>query len=247
MDRMIYTAMTGTQHILNQQATNSHNLANVNSTGFRAQIDGFRAVPIISEGLNTRAFVVDATTGTDFSPGPIQQTGRSLDVAIITKGWLAVAKPDGSEAYTRNGALGINENGMLITSQGLPVMGDGGPIAIPPDVTITIASDGTISSVNNLPQPGPSNILGRLKLTNPNEATLVRGEDGLFQTANKQAAEMDIRVQIASGSLEGSNVNVVHSMVNMISLARQFDVQMKLMQNAENNAAKASQLFSLVG
>lgn len=245
MDRMIYTAMTGAKHILNQQATNSHNLANVNSTGFRAQIDSFRAVPIVSEGLNTRAFVVDATTGTDFSPGPIQQTGRSLDVAINTKGWLAVQRPDGSEAYTRNGALGINENGMLITSQGLPVMGDGGPISIPPDVTITIAADGTISSVNNFSQPGPTNILGRLKLTNPNEQALVRGEDGLFSLLNNQAAEIDTSVRITNGALEGSNVNVVHSMVNMISLARQFDVQMKLMQNAENNAAKASQLFNL--
>ena len=244
---MIYTAMTGAKHILNQQATNSHNLANVNSTGFRAQIDSFRAVPIVSEGLNTRAFVLDATTGTDFSPGPIQQTGRSLDVAISTKGWLAVQRQDGSEAYTRNGALGINENGMLITSQGLQVMGDGGPISIPPDVTITIASDGTISSVNNLSQPGPTNILGRLKLTNPNEQALVRGEDGLFSLNNQQTAEIDTSVRITNGALEGSNVNVVHSMVNMISLARQFDVQMKLMQNAENNAAKASQLFNLTG
>lgn len=245
MDRMIYTAMTGAKHILEQQATNSHNLANATSTGFKAQIDLFRAVPVQSEGLDTRAFVVDATSATDFTPGAIQQTGRSLDVAIQGKGWLAVQRPDGSEAYTRNGSLKISETGQLQTSNGMTIMGDGGPITIPPDVTISIAKDGTISTVSNLTLPGPSTILGRLKLTNPSEADLVRGGDGLFVTRDGTPALADANVNIVNGALEGSNVNVVDAMVNMINLARQFDTQMKLMQNAENNANKASQLFNL--
>jgi flagellar basal-body rod protein FlgF len=245
MDRMIYTAMTGAKHILEQQATNSHNLANVNSAGFRAQLDAFRAVPVVSEGLPTRAFVVDATVGTDFTPGVLQQTGRDLDVAIQGKGWLTVIRPDGSEGYTRNGALRVSENGLLQNSSGHILMGENGPIAVPPDETITIGRDGTVSTVFNNFEPGAVNVLGRLRLVNPPEAMLVRGKDGLFEMKNGQPAPLDPDVQLVSGALEGSNVNVVEAMVNMISLARQFDFQMKLLENAENNANKASQILNL--
>ena len=245
MDRMIYTAMTGAKHILEQQTTNSHNLANATSTGFRAQLDSFRAVPVVSEGLPTRTFVVDATVGADFTPGPLQQTNRDLDVAIQGKGWLSVIRPDGSEGYTRNGSLKISENGILQTADGRTLMGDGGPISIPPDETISVGKDGTISTVSNNYEPGAINIIGRLKLVNPPEETLVRGKDGLFEQKSGQPAEIDPEVHLVGGALEGSNVNVVESMVNMISLARQFDFQMKLLEKAENNANKASQLLSL--
>lgn len=245
MDRMIYTAMTGAKHILEQQATTAHNLANATSTGFKAQLDSFRAVPVISEGMPTRAFVVDSTVGADFKSGVIQTTGRDLDVAVQGKGWLSVQREDGTEGYTRNGSLKVNENGLLQTSSGQVVLGDGGPISIPPDVSITIGKDGTVSAVNNGDTPGPSNILGRLKLVNPEEDNLVRGADGLFVMKDGGQAEVDANVIVVGGALESSNVNVVESMVNMISLARQFETQMKLIQTAENNANKASQLLSL--
>lgn len=245
MDRMIYTAMSGAKHILKQQETVAHNLANATSTGFKSQIDSFRAVPVVSKGLDTRAFVVDNTVGTDFKAGVIQTTGRDLDVAIQSEGWLTVQRADGSEGYTRNGSLQINENGLLQTSTGLTVMGDGGPISIPPDTTIGIAKDGTISAITDGPTPGPSNILGRLKLVNPDDSNLKRGDDGLFITKNGQPAPVDANVTVVSGALESSNVNVVETMVNMISLARQFETQMKILENAENNANKASQLLSL--
>ena len=244
MDRMIYTAMTGAKHILEQQATTAHNLANATSTGFRAQVDSFRAVPILGNGMPTRVFVVDATVGADFNPGPIQATNRDLDVAIQGKGWLTVQRADGSEGFTRNGSLKVSENGLLQTASGLTVVGDGGPISIPPDVAISIAKDGTVSSVSNGTLPGPSNAIGRLKLVNPPEEDLVRSEDGLFVTKSGNA-EVDATVNVVSGALEGSNVNVVDAMVTMISLARQFETQMKLLQSAENNANKASQLLSM--
>ncbi len=244
MDRMIYTAMTGAKHILDQQATTAHNLANATSTGFKAQVDSFRAVPVIGSGMPTRAFVVNSTVGADFNPGPIQATSRDLDVAIQGSGWLVVQRADGSEGYTRNGSLKVSENGLLQTASGLTVMGDGGPISIPPDVTISIAKDGTVSSVSNSTLPGPSNAIGRLKLVNPPEADLVRSEDSLFVTKSG-SAEVDANVNVVSGALEGSNVNVVDAMVTMISLARQFETQMKLVQSAENNANKASQLLSM--
>lgn len=245
MDRMIYTAMTGAKHILEQQSTTSHNLANATSTGFKAQVDSFRAVPVISQGLPTRTFVLDSTVGTDFNPGAIQATNRDLDVAIQGKGWLVVQRGDGSEGYTRNGSLKVSENGILQTASGLTVMGDGGPISIPPDVTISIGKDGTVSSVTNDTLPGPSNAIGRLKLVNPAETNLVRASEGLFISKDGSPAAADANVSVVNGALESSNVNVVDAMVTMISLARQFEMQMKLMSTAENNANKASQLFNL--
>lgn len=245
MDRLIYTAMTGAKHILEQQANTTHNLANATTTGFRAQLDSFRAVPVLSDGLPTRAFVVDATVGSDFTAGAIQQTGRDLDVAVQGKGWIVVEKADGAEAYTRNGSLKLNENGVLQTHSGLNVLGDGGPISVPPDVSIAIAKDGTVSTIPTSGIPNAVSVLGRIKLVNPPEASLVRGDDGLFRTSDGNPAEADAGVTLIGGALEGSNVNVVEAMVGMISLARQFDMQMKLLQNAENNANKASQLLGL--
>ncbi len=245
MDRLIYTAASGAKHILEQQATTAHNLANVTTTGFRAQVDSFRAVPVVSEGLPTRAFVVDSTVGANFASGPIQMTGRDLDVAVRGKGWLAVQMPDGTEAYTRNGALQMNENGMLQSAGGLAIAGDGGPITVPPEVTVTIGGDGTISTIATGTKPGAATVLGRLKLVNPPEADLVRGDDGLFRLKNGAAAPADPMVQVAGGSLEGSNVSPVDSMVNMIALARSFDTQMTLLKNAENNATKATQILAL--
>lgn len=245
MDRLMYTAMTGAKHIMEQQANTAHNLANVSTTGFRAQLDSFRAVPVISDAMPTRAYVVDSSVGSDYTPGPTQETGRALDVAIQGKGWLAVQMEDGSEAYTRQGSLKTSENGVLQTSAGLSVLGEGGPISIPPDVNVSIASDGTVSSTQRAGLPGQANVLGRLKLVNPPEQLLVRGDNGLFRVSGAAEQDADPGVRLAGGALEGSNVNAVDAMVNMISLGRQFEMHMSLLKNAESNAAKASQLMSL--
>ena len=245
MDRLIYTAASGAKHILEQQATTSHNLANVTSTGFRAQIDSFRAVPVTGAGLPTRVFVVNSTVGADFSSGPLQMTGRDLDVALKGKGWLALQMPDGTEAYTRNGALKMSENGLLQSAGGFTVAGDGGAITVPPEVTVAIGDDGTISTIATSTKPGAPTVLGRLKLVNPPEADLVRGDDGLFRLKNGAPAPADPQVAVAGGALEGSNVSPVDAMVNMIALARAFETQMSLLKNAENNAAKATQILAL--
>ena len=245
MDRLIYTAMTGAKHILEQQATTSHNLANATTTGFRAQVDQFSAVPVQGAISPTRAFVVDSTTGSDFRGGAIQHTGRDLDVAVQGDGWIAVQTADGSEAYTRNGSLKMDENGVLLTREGLTVQGDGGALAIPPGRNIAVARDGTISLVPDGSEATGLTAVGRLKLVNPPAADLVRGDDGLFRLKGGTPAPADPDVSLISGALESSNVNVVDEMVNMISLARQFDMQMKLLQHAENNDGKAAQLLSL--
>lgn len=245
MDRLIYTAMTGAKHVMEQQATNSNNLANATTTGFRAQIDSFRAVPVQGADIPTRSYVVDATVGTDYSVGALQITGRELDVALQGKGWLVVEQADGSEAMTRHGSLKVSENGLLQTQNGLNLVGEGGPITIPPDMRIAIAKDGTISGIPSGSQPKAVQVIGRLKLVNPPEDNLQRLESGLFKTKDNSETDPDPAVSVAGGMLENSNVNVVESMVTMINLARSFDLQMKLLQNAENNATKASQIFSL--
>lgn len=247
MDRLIYIAMTGAKHALWQQASTTHNLANVTTTGYRAETNAFRALPVFGDGAKTRAFVVDSTTGTDFTPGVIQQTGRDLDMAVQGKGWIAVQAADGSEAYTRNGSFQISPNGVLQTRNGLNVMGDGGPIAIPPDNDITVAKDGTISAIPTGQTLTSVTAVGRVKLVNPPETDLEKGEDGLFRLKSGQPAPADANVVLASNSLESSNVNMVEAMVNMITHARSFELQTKLLTKAENNEAKASQLLNLNG
>jgi flagellar basal-body rod protein FlgF len=244
MDKLIYTAMTGAKHTLGRQAAVTHNLANATSAGYRAEEHKLRAVPVQSTALPTRAFVVDASVSTDFTPGPVQLTGRVFDVAVQGSGWIALAMPDGSEAYTRNGSFEVNVNGVLQTRSGIPVQGDGGAISIPPDNEVTIAKDGTISVVQSSGARSSASAIGRVKLVNPAENDLVRGADGLFRLRDGSAAPVDDTVAMASGYLEGSNVNVVEQMVTMISLARQFEMQMRMLGNAEQNDRAAAQLLA---
>ena len=246
MDRMIYVAMSGAKQMLEQQSVVANNLANASTTGFRAQMSAFRSAEVFGEGAATRAFVVESTPRADFTPGAIQQTGRDLDVAIEGAGWIAVQMPDGSEAYTRNGSLQVSVNGVLQTRAGHSVLGDGGPIAIPADTRLTVAGDGTVSVVptatNQATQVAP---LGRIKLVNPPEDQIVRGDDGFFRMKNNVPAEVDGKVKLHGGALESSNVNVVEAMVSMISISRQFDMQMKILQNADGNDRQAAQLLSM--
>ncbi len=245
MDRLIYTAMSGASHTMQQQATVGQNLSNVNTPGYRAVISAFRAVPLVGEGLPTRAFVVDSTAGADFSPGVMQPTGRNLDIAVQGRGWIAVQLENGSEAYTRNGSFHVTPEGILQTRTGLNVAGDTGLITIPPNTEVTVAKDGTISTVPTGMPPNQVVVVGRMKLVNPPEAQMVRGDDGLFRTKEGKPAVADIEVIVAPGNLESSNVNTVEAMVSMITLARQFDMQMKMLQSADSNARQASQLLNM--
>ena len=238
MDRLIYTSMSGAKYLLERQATLSNNLANATTTGFRADTVGLRAVPAVSPQAGTRVFTVETTTGADLSQGPISATGRTLDVAIQGQGWLAVQALDGSEAYTRNGALQVGPDGVLQLPNGLQVQGTGGPISIPADTqSVLIAADGTVS-VKAASSKTPTTV-GQLKLANPPAADLVKGADGLFRTQSGEPAEADGSVKVVDAALEGSNVNIVEAMVGMISASRQFEMQMKMLSTAEQNEQKA--------
>jgi flagellar basal-body rod protein FlgF len=245
MDRLIYTAMTGARQAFKQQAGVAHNLANVSTVGDRAMEHRFRSVPIEGESMPTRAFVIDASVADVFEQGPLMTTGRPLDVAVQGEGWIAVETPDGQEAYTRAGNLHLDANGVLQTAGGLNVLSDGGPIAIPPDNSITISPDGTVSVVPLFGTPNNVNDAGRIKLVNPPATELVRGDDGLFRLRNGEAAPVDENVRLVPEALEGSNVDPVDSMVRLISLSRQFEMQVKLLQSADSNATKADQILAV--
>lgn len=248
MDRLIYTVMTGATGTLSRQAAVSHNLANVSTQGYRAEEHRLRAAQVLTHNtpaaLPTRAFAVDASTHTDFSEGALMYTGGNYDVAVRGKGWIALTLPDGSEAYTRAGAFEISENGVLQTKQGIPVQGDGGTLTIPPDSRVTIERDGTVSVVPETGAQNTVNAVGRIKLVNPPEAELVRGPDGLFRMNTGDPAPQDDNVRIAAGYLENSNVNPVEQMVAMISLARQFEMQMRMISTAEANDRSATQVLA---
>lgn len=242
MDRLIYTSMTGAKHLFNRQAVLANNLANASTNGFRADLVAQRAVPTQGGAPGARIFSLETTTGSDLTPGPMLATGRALDVAVQGSGWIAVQGFDGNEAYTRAGNLQVTVDGTLTLPNGLPVLGDGGPITVPADAKLQIAADGTISAKTaNSPTV---NQVGRLKLVNPEANALVKSLDGLFRTRNGEPADTDPNVRVADGTLEGSNVNVVEAMVGMIAAARQFEMQMKMLAVAEQNEQKAGSLLS---
>ncbi|MGO4580927.1 flagellar basal-body rod protein FlgF [Cupriavidus sp. 2TAF22] len=245
MDRLIYTALSGAKQTLDQQAAVSNNLANASTPAFRAQVNMFRAVPVVGNASPTRAFTLASTPGADMKAGPLTYTERPLDVALQGNGWLTVQAPDGSEAYTRAGSLQVSAEGQLLTSTGLPVMGDGGPIAVPPGSTVSIGSDGAITA------RGPGDAaqglaqVGKLRLVNPPPESIARGDDGLFRLRpGAQPLQQDANVRVVSGALEGSNVNPVEAMVDMIANARRFEMQMKMIQGADTNDQRANQLLS---
>jgi flagellar basal-body rod protein FlgF len=241
MDKLIYTSMTGAKHLMARQDTLAQNLANANTTGYRADTVALRAVPARGDAAGTRVFTVETTTGSDFTSGPMTATGRNLDVAVQGSGWIAVQTPEGEEAYTRNGSLQIGTDGTLQLPNGLAVLGDGGPITIPPDTRVSVAPDGTVSVT--APGSATVNAVGRLKLVDPPQDELVKGLDGLFRLKSGEPAEADTKVRVAEGTLEGSNVNVVEAMIGMIAASRQFETQMKLLQSAEQNEQSAASLL----
>ncbi|MFO1336638.1 MAG: flagellar basal-body rod protein FlgF [Burkholderiaceae bacterium] len=244
MDRMIYLSMSGAKAAMQRQDTLAHNLANASTTGFREELAGFRAVPVRGDGASTRVYSLESTIGYKADGGALQPTGRNLDVAMKGNAWLAVQGLDGTEAYTRAGALEVNAEGLLTTVNGLQVMGDGGPITVPARAEVQIAPDGTVSATV---AGGKPQSVGKLKLVTPeNDAQLSRGTDGLFRSAGGDLPP-DTTARLQDGALEGSNVSPVETMVAMISAARQFEHQMKLLQTSERQDQTASKLLSSNG
>lgn len=246
MDRIIYTAASGANAAMARQQALSNNLANVATPGFRAEMSTQRSVPLNGSGASTRVFAVEATAGHLDRSGPITMTGRNLDVAARDNAYFAIQALDGTEAYTRAGALEVKEDGSLVNPQGLAMLDAGGaPINVPQGAQVTIGSDGTITAkVGNQ----PSSVAGRLKLVTPTaEERLKRGDDGYFRSTTGGPLNADPNARLQDSALEGSNVNPIESMVGMIQVARHFEQQMKLLQSAEKNDQTAAQLLSMNG
>ena len=246
IDKSLYVAMTGASASLRAQASVAQNLANADTVGFQQQLVATKAMPITGEGLASRVNTAPVMAGVSAAPGQLINTGNDLDVALHQDRWLAVQAPDGSTAYTRAGDLKLTANGLLTTAGGLPVLDAGGaPLSIPPYQTMSIASDGTISIV---PQGQPASTItesGRLRVVTARTSDLVRGDDGLMRAKpGAEAPPQAAGPALTPGAVEGSNVEATSMLVSMIQYARQFEMQVRVLQSGDENARSGNSLLS---
>jgi flagellar basal-body rod protein FlgF len=243
MDKLLYVAMSGAKETLRAQAANNHNLANASTTGFKADLSAFQSRAVTGPGYASRVYATDSTVGWDSTSGSQQQTGNPLDVSVNGPGYIAVQDATGNEAYTRAGDLHVDANGQLMTATGLPVLGDNGPMSIPPYSSVSIAKDGTVSVIPLGSTAQTSAVVGRIKLVNPSPDAVQRGTDGLFHSTSTEPLAADAATTVTAGTLESSNVNVASAMVNMIELARHFDMQVKALHTADENSQASTKLL----
>lgn len=246
MDRALYTSMTGAKHNAIAQTVHANNLANVSTDGFRRDYVAARSMGVYyGDGFPTRAHALTERPATDFTVGTLRDTGRDLDIAVRGEGWIAVRAPDGGEAYTRAGNLQITPLGQLLTGNGLPVIGNGGPIVVPQASKVEIGTDGTIT-IRPLGQGSESLVeVDRIRLVNPPAQQLTKGEDGLVRYSAGNRAPVDATVAVASGFLEGSNVNAVEALTEMLSLARQYETQVRLMKTVDEDSEASARLLQV--
>jgi len=248
MDRSLYIAMSGAKQSLQAQNSNANNLANMQTTGFKSDLEWFQSRAMTGAGYPTRVYAMIEKPGTDYTPGAMQTTGRDLDVAINGKGWIAAqgGDYDSKEAYTRAGDLRITPEGQLKTGAGLKVLGQNGQITIPPAEKVTIGSDGTISII----PMGSGNAttlvqIDRIKLVNPDIKDLEKQGDGLFHTKSGEPLPADASVSLNTGTLEGSNVNAFVAMTEMMELSKNFELQTKVMKTVDENASMSAKLMQM--
>ena len=245
MDKMLYVAMTGAQNNTLGLRAHANNLANVSTSGFRRDFEQARSMPLFGETFPARVFAMSERPATDFRPGSLQETGRDLDVAVGGKGWIAVQSADGSEAYVRTASLNIDALGVLRTGNGLPVIGNAGPIAVPPEQKVEIGQDGTISIRALGEDPNVLAEVDRIKLVNPDPKSMEKGTDGLIRVKGQPEVAADATVQVTSGFLEASNVNAVEEMTAILSLSRQFELSVKMMRTAEDNSSAMARVLQI--
>jgi flagellar basal-body rod protein FlgF len=247
MEPILYKAIIGGKSDFDKQATIANNLANVNTPGFKADLyqaqTNYMQGPEGMHDAQTQSIIMQGSNGVDTSPGDLITTGRDLDVAIDGDGWMAVQDSKGREAYTRGGSLRLDVNGQLITSSGKAVLGDGGPISIPPAKSIEIGSDGTITVVPLDGDVKSLAILDRIKLVKLDKTNVFKNDEGLIQIKNGGTATPDSNIRLLNGSIEGSNVKAIDQMVAMISAGREFDAHMKLLSTVDDNGQKLAQLL----
>jgi len=246
MDKVLYVAMTGARENMAAQQVHANNLANATTTGFKADLEQARAMRVMGEGVASRVYSMSERPGTSTETGTQIATGRNLDIAVQGDDWIAVQAADGSERYTRSGELNINSVGQLITGSGIPVIGNAGaPVVIPPAEQITIANDGSITIRPQGSEAAELVLIDQIKLVTDTERQLWKGDDGLMRTDGLAPLPASQNAQLRSGYLESSNVNAVAELTSMISLSRQFEMQVKIMKSADENAQTASRILQM--
>jgi len=245
VDKLIYVAMTGAAHIDRAQTLHSNNLANVGTTGFRADLAQARSVQVYGDGFNGRVYALTEQPGSDFKQGALMQTGRDLDTAISGDGFFAVQGPSGKEGYSRSGDFVVDSTGALRDGAGRQVLGEGGPISLPAFDALYVGADGTVTIQPEGQGPEALVQIDRLKLVKPDRGALSKGEDGLLHAKSAAPLASSAEVTLVSGMLEGSNVNAVNEMTSILELARQFDLEVRLMKSAEQNDEAATRLLQV--
>ena len=245
MDKLLYVAMSGASENAIAQKAHANNLANVSTNGFQRDLEQARSMPVFGEVNPSRAYAMSERPGTDFSQGAMVDTGRDLDVAVKGNGWMAVQTPDGGEAYTRISSMNIDALGVLRDGNGLPVMGNSGPIAVPPQQQIEIGADGTISVRSLGESPQVMAQIDRIKLVKGDQTTMEKGPDGLMHTKSGRPAQADADVQVESGFLQASNVNAVDEMTSVLALSRQFELHIKMMKTAEQDDESMARVLQM--
>jgi flagellar basal-body rod protein FlgF len=246
MDKALYVSMAGAKQNMLEQAVYANNLANVNTVGFQADLADAMSVMIEGDSFQSRVYAVSNNNYTDFSQSALIHTGRELDVAVMN-GFIAVQDNQGGEAYTRAGELSVLMDGRLVNGAGNQVMGDGGPIVIPPYQSMSIGTDGTITIVPHGGVDDAQAVIDRIRLVQLTPQNAQKGLDGLIRTKDGNPAEVNSSVKLESGNLNASNVNAIDSMINIINLARQFDLQVKLMESAETNDEQTARIMQMNG
>lgn len=243
MDRALYLAMSGGTQVMNAQAIHANNLANVSTTGFRSDFEQARSMQVNGDYYPSRVYAMTENPGTNFDMGVLQQTGRAMDIAVQGDGFIAALDGTGQEVYTRAGDLQLTVSGQLVTGTGLPVLGAAGPIFLPPLDVLEISGDGTVSII---PQGGDGTqvtTLNRIKLVSADPEELVKGNDGLIRTKSGENLLVNNNVQVISGFLEGSNVNAVEEMTNIMELSRRFEMNIKVMNTVRENENASARIL----
>ena len=245
MDKYLYVAMTGASQNALAQKAHANNLANISTNGFQRDLEQARSMPVFGDSFPARAFALTERPATDFSQGALVETGRDLDVAVSGDGWLAVQAPDGSEAYVRTASMNVDALGILRAGNGMPIMGNGGPIAVPPQQQIEVGEDGTISIRAQGEGPRVMAQVDRIKLVQPDLKTMSKGLDGLIHTNDGQPAPADANVRVTSGCLQASNVNAVDEMTSVLALSKQFELHIKMMNTAKEDDQAMTRVLSI--
>ena len=239
MDKLIFTAVSGAERLLRSQQVHANNLANMETTGFRANLELSTAQSLSGSGFDDRHYARMQSDTVSARSGPVKETGRDLDVAVTGNGYLAV-QWQGGEAYTRAGAIEIDADGALSVN-GHALLGEGGPVVLPPHNAVTIGADGSISVL--APGTADMQVIDKLRLVNAEAGEVTKNEGGLIVSRSGQPLATDPAVTVRGRHLEGSNVSAVEEMVATMSLNRTFEIQMKLFKANDSMTEAGNRLL----